>query len=207
MTGRDLLPPAWNVSRETEEGLEALAGLVARWTPRINLVSRASLGEIWRRHILDSAQVFFAATAPRGVWADLGSGGGFPGLVVATLARQLAPELRVTLVESDLRKAAFLVTAARELQLPAVVMTERAELMPPIGAGTLSARALAPLPELLALAARHLAADGLAIFPKGASWQSEVDQARKKWSFDLDPIPSITGQGGAVLVIKGLSRA
>ena len=118
--------PLDGVSRETLARLEAYAALVAKWNPKINLVSRKSLEDLWSRHILDSAQVFaLAGPAPRGRWADLGSGGGFPGAVVAILAAGIGADLRVTLVESDQRKAAFLRTVSRETAVPFEVLSDR----------------------------------------------------------------------------------
>lgn len=146
-----------NVSRETFEELRAYRSLVRRWTPAINLVSKASVDDLWQRHIADSAQVFAATGAESAQsWVDLGSGGGFPGLVVAVLAKELRPDLRVTLVESDLRKATFLRQAAQALSLSVTVHSVRIESLAPQNADVLSARALAPLSDLLAHAERHL---------------------------------------------------
>lgn len=196
-----------DVSRETLGRLEAYAGLLQRWNPKINLVSRASLPELWTRHFVDSAQLF--ALCPPGArhWADLGSGGGFPGLVVATLAAEVVPDLRVTLVESDGRKAAFLATAARELGLTVDVRAERIEALPPLGADVLSARALASLDVLLGFADGHLAPAGRALFPKGARAEEEVAEARRHWAFDLTRHPSQTAEDGVILEIGAISHA
>ncbi|MCA8930663.1 MAG: 16S rRNA (guanine(527)-N(7))-methyltransferase RsmG, partial [Alphaproteobacteria bacterium] len=156
-----------SVSRETLARLAAFAALLEKWNPAINLISAGTVAQIWTRHFLDSAQVFDLADAKSGLWADLGSGGGFPGLVAAILALEERPGLSFTLVESDRRKAAFLSTAARELGLPVRVMAERIEALPPLGADILTARALAPLPVLLGYAERHLQPGGRALFPKG----------------------------------------
>ena len=138
----DLVVAGQNVSRETFEKLEALEALVRRWNPAINLVSSASLAELWNRHIVDSAQLFALCPRTSNTWADIGSGGGFPGLVVAILAQPALPDLRVTLVESDLRKATFLRQAVQALSLGADVISERIESVPPLATGVLSARAL-----------------------------------------------------------------
>lgn len=193
------------VSRETEDQLRRFEGLVRKWNPAINLVSKASLDDLWTRHILDSAQLY-TLTKPHGHWLDLGSGGGFPGLVIAILAKGAGDELRLTLVESDQRKATFLREVTRELSLPVTVRTDRIEHCPPQSADILSARALAPLTTLLGYAARHLAPNGTAIFPKGASWQQEVEAARKDWHFDLHTSPSATDLDGAVLIVKAISH-
>lgn len=200
-------PALGDVSRETEERLAAFAALVARWTPRINLVSPATIPELATRHIADSAQLFPLAGPNWRHWADLGSGGGFPGIVIAILARDTRPDARITLVESDRRKSAFLQTAARELGLPVTVHAARAETLPPLGADILSARALAPLSQLLPLALRHLAPGGRALFPKGRRAAEEVDEARRTWSFQLRTHPSQTDPQARILDIEGLAHA
>lgn len=198
---------ATGVSRETLGRLSVYERLIAQWNPAINLVSRSSLADFWGRHALDSAQLLRLAPPDVRTWLDLGSGGGFPGLVVAILAAEQRPDLRVTLVESDQRKAAFLRTVARETGTAVTVIAERAELVPPAGADVVSARALAPLDRLLPLAERHLAASGVAIFPKGAAWQAEVNTALANWRFNLQNHASLTDPQGAVLVLEGISRA
>lgn len=195
-----------DVSRETLERLEAYGALLRKWNPAINLVSPHSLERLWERHFHDSAQIFKLAEAGAAHWADLGSGGGFPGLVIAILAKESRPDLRVTLVESDQRKAAFLATVLRALDLPASVVAQRIEKAAPLAANVLSARALAPLAQLFSFAERHLAVDGWMLFPKGARWRDEVAAAEKTWSFDMEAVQSQTESGAVVLKIKGLKR-
>jgi 16S rRNA (guanine527-N7)-methyltransferase len=196
-----------NVSRETLEALRRFEALVVRWNSAINLVSKASLPHVWSRHILDSAQVF-ALCPPRATsWADLGSGGGFPGLVVAVLACELKPDLQISLVESDQRKATFLRQAAQELKLPVKVVSQRIDSVPPLNVDVLSARALASLADLLQFAERHLAPGGTAIFPKGARYAEEIVEARKTWAFDVDVTPSHSEPEAAILVIRNIHRA
>ncbi|MDP3197368.1 16S rRNA (guanine(527)-N(7))-methyltransferase RsmG [Tabrizicola sp.] len=195
-----------NVSRETFEALRAYEALVLRWNPAINLVSKKSLPELWDRHIADSAQVFALCPHDATSWADLGSGGGFPGLVVAVLAKELQPKLHVTLVESDLRKATFLRQAAQALALDVTVRSERIESLKPLDVDVLSARALAPLSELLGFAKLHLCRAGVAIFPKGARYQDEISQARKAWDFEVDTQPSLSEGEAALLVIRNIHR-
>lgn len=206
MTGRvDLDCRDWSVSRETLDRLNTLEALVKKWNPRINLVSRNSLDHLWTRHIVDSIQVFRSRENPRH-WADLGSGGGFPGLVVGILALDEQPELNVTLIESDQRKCAFLRAAARETGLSCTVLAQRIEQVAPQNADTVSARALTDLNGLLTHCERHLAADGTALFPKGVTWKKEVEHARKSWRFDVETINSKTEEGAVVLKITGASR-
>lgn len=194
-----------NVSRETANRLNKYAGLLEKWNPKINLVSKASLSELWTRHILDSAQLL--ALAPdSGHWVDLGSGGGFPGLVVGCLAAEKAPGLRFTLIESDIRKSAFLRTVVRETGLDTKIIAERAEAIEPQNADVLSARALTSLTGLLDFADLHLKDSGIALFPKGQSWEKEVLAAREAWSFDYDRIKSETEAGSVILRIRGATR-
>jgi 16S rRNA (guanine527-N7)-methyltransferase len=198
--------PDLGVSRETRDRLEALLGLTARWTQRINLVSAESLEDGWRRHIIDSIQVHRAAPAAMH-WADLGTGGGYPGLVVAILEAERAAPAQVTLVESDARKCAFLRTALRECAITASVVTGRIGALAPLGADVISARALAPLDQLLAYADHHLAPGGMAVFPKGARWRNEMAAAERNWTFKADEIPSITDPDAVLLRIGDISRA
>lgn len=204
MDGR--LQAGADVSRETLERLTIYHNLVLKWNPAINLVARSTLPQIWNRHILDSMQLWrFLPPQPR-VWADLGTGGGFPGLVIAIVAAEKQPGLAVHLVESDLRKAAFLTTVLRETGVAAQVHPARAEDLPPLAADVVSARALAPLDALFPLALRHMADGAIAILPKGGRAQDELDKARQAWRFSAQQHPSLTDPAASVLVIEGLSR-
>lgn len=197
---------AVDVSRETLDRLTAYEALLRKWNVAINLVSPQTLSQVWTRHFLDSAQIFALGPDTARTWADLGSGGGFPGLVIAVLAAEKRPDLAVTLVESDRRKSAFLITAARELGLSVAVKSERIEALAPLQADILSARALAPLTDLLGFAERHLAPGGICLFPKGARWREELAPARERWSFQLDPHPSETESEAVILQIDGVKR-
>lgn len=196
-----------NVSRETLQALHGFEALVRRWTPTINLVSKSTLQDLWSRHIVDSAQIFNLCPPTAVRWVDLGSGGGFPGIVIAILAKELLPELRVTLVESDLRKATFLRQCGVALQLPIQVKSERIEALECLSADVVSARALAPLSDLLAYAVPHLRPDGVAIFLKGARNEVEVEDARKFWVYDVDTQPSLSDSEAAILAIRNIHRA
>ncbi|WP_171124088.1 MULTISPECIES: 16S rRNA (guanine(527)-N(7))-methyltransferase RsmG [unclassified Ruegeria] len=194
-----------DVSRETFERLAKYVELVKRWNPKINLVSRNSLAEIWTRHIMDSVQVYRCAESFRN-WADLGSGGGFPGMVCAIMAIQENPNAQFTLVESDQRKSAFLRTVARECGAKCSVVSKRIEIVNPLDADVLSARALADLTVLLSFCDRHLGSSGTALLPKGATWKKELEDARKEWNFQAEPITSLTEPQAVILKIKGVSR-
>ncbi|MEO9779530.1 MAG: 16S rRNA (guanine(527)-N(7))-methyltransferase RsmG [Sedimentitalea sp.] len=194
-----------NVSRETLDRLKTFADLVQKWNPRINLVSRSSLDNLWSRHIVDSIQVFEASNKS-GHWVDLGSGGGFPGVVVAILAAGECPDMQVTLIESDQRKCAFLRTAVRETGVQCRVFSKRIEAVETQEADILSARALTNLSGLLEFAERHLSTGGIALFPKGVTWQKEVAEAQQRWRFEFEPIESSTEAGAVILKVKGMSR-
>jgi 16S rRNA (guanine527-N7)-methyltransferase len=193
------------VSRETEDKLARYAGLVRRWNSSINLVSRGTLDNFQERHIQDSLQLVDLTDAPSH-WVDLGSGGGLPGIAVAAALQ--AQQTRFTLVESDRRKAVFLRTAVREMQLERVeILAQRIEQAPPQHADLVSARALAPLASLLGWVARHMRPDGVALLPKGREWQAEIDLARHHWQFHSEVFPSRTDPEAVVLKISGVSHA
>ncbi len=173
------------------------AELLAKWNRAINLVSRSTLPEVWDRHIADSLRVAEFAAAD-GIWLDIGSGGGFPAVPCAF---KLDDPSRMTLVESDSRKCAFLRTVSRETSTPFRVLDARWESLPPQGCGTLSARALAPLAKLLEAQARHGAERCRGLFPKGRSWRDEVDAAAESWRFSIRTERSMMSGGGRLLVI------
>ena len=195
-----------DVSRETVSRLHVYESLLRRWTARINLVSRGSAGDIWGRHILDSAQLMKSAPAGWRRWVDLGSGGGLPGVVIAILSREMPSPREVVLVESDERKAAFLRTALRETGARGQVLASRIEATAPLLADVLSARALAPLPRLLELAGPHLCAGGIALLPKGRNVDGEIKDALAGWSFACEKIPSDTDPNAVILKIGDLQR-
>ena len=191
-----------DVSRETVARLEAFASLTAKWTPRINLIAKGTIDQIWERHIVDSAQIYHLAPEAFGKWVDLGSGGGFPGIVVAAVAREKQPEARFVLIESDQRKSTFLRTAARELDVNVTVLSTRIEDAPPQQADIVSARALASLQTLLPLIRRHLQPEGRALVHKGRQAGHEITEARADWSFALEDHPSITDPDARLLDIQ-----
>ncbi len=190
-----------NVSRETLQKLDQYAKMIRRWTARINLISPRTASDVMGHHIQDCAHVLLANDIP-GRWLDLGSGAGLPGLVVAIQN----PAMAVTLMEADQRKAVFLREAARQLEIPVTVITQRIESAPPQAAQYVSARALAPLPRLLAYVDRHLAPGGIARLMKGRGWKEEVEDAKKKWNFTYNVRTSRDARG-IVLEIKDLRCA
>lgn len=195
-----------DVSRETNERLATYANALIKWNSRINLVSRNSLDALWERHVLDSAQIFHLAPHPVDHWVDLGSGGGFPGMVVAILAAEHGSPQRTTLIESDHRKCVFLRTVIRETGVSAAVLSERIEAVPALHADVISARALTDLNGLMVYSARHLAPTGTALFPKGATWKKELEAAHRSWRFDHEVAKSKTEADSVILKITGVAR-
>ncbi|MCB1501854.1 MAG: 16S rRNA (guanine(527)-N(7))-methyltransferase RsmG [Bauldia sp.] len=192
------------VSRETHARLDALVALVLKWQKAENLVAPSTLGDIWTRHVADSAQLVRLFPRARN-WLDLGSGGGFPGLVVAILM-QAGPEPgKVHLVESNVRKCAFLRTAAREIGVPAVIHQGRIEAaLTPWREPTdvITARALASLDQLLAFTAHLIAPETPAAFLKGVDYRAELDKASQTWDLDLVVHDSLIGEGAVILEIR-----
>lgn len=192
-----------DVSRETMDKLTHFVTLIEKWTKRINLIAPTTVPDIWNRHIVDSAQVFKHAPKSWQNWVDLGSGGGLPGIVVAILDAESRP---ITLIESDTRKCLFLNTVRRELSLNINVLNQRIEKTTIERADVLTARALAPLSDLLVHAERVLSSDGIALFSKGETFQSELDQAAKSWNFEHRAFASLTKPEARVLEISRIRR-
>lgn len=194
------------VSRETFDSLVELEAQLKAWNQRINLVSDTTVEDAWQRHILDSAQLL--ALAPdKESWADLGSGGGFPGLVVAILLAG-RPGALVTLVESNTRKTAFLHHVVGLLGLPATIASERIEqaVTARPAPEIVTARALAPLPKLLGLAAPWLSAGTRGLFHKGRDYRRELDESADKFRFDLIEHPSFVDRAGVILDVTGFRK-
>lgn len=189
------------VSRETLARLEAYAALLAQWSARINLVGRDTLADPWRRHFLDSAQLRTHVPGTARSLIDLGSGAGFPGLVLAILG---VPE--VELVEADSRKSAFLREAARVTETPVMIRPSRIEAVPPHPVDVVTARALAPLDRLLDMARPFLGPDTLCLFPKGERAAAELTLARARWTMTASLSPSVSDPRGVVLQLRQVVR-
>lgn len=196
-----------SVSDTAKRDLERFVALLAEWQRVHNLVSRSALDEVWVRHVADSFQLLRHAQDFR-EWVDLGSGAGFPGLIVAIASKDLS-DRHFTLVEANAKKVAFLRAAIRATGANATVAAERIEAHGAKMSGqadVISARALAPLPELLALAAPYAHAQSVMLFLKGREYVHELDAAAQSWKFDVVDYPSATDSGGRVLAIRNLSR-
>jgi 16S rRNA (guanine527-N7)-methyltransferase len=205
-SGREAVLAAYDVSRETSERLDLLVNELGRWQRIKNLVGTGTLPEVWTRHVADSLQLLAVEPEARR-WLDLGSGAGFPGLVIAAaLAERAGAE--VHLVESNGRKCAFLRHAARLMGAPAQVHEARIEAaVPGFTAGraeVVTARALAPLSQLVAWTEPLLKSGTVGLFPKGREVQSELTEAAKSWRLDADLIPSRTDPQGRIVRIRSL---
>ncbi len=204
-SGIERFQSRFNVSRETLNRLKLYEDLVRKWNPAINLVSRSTVADIWDRHFADSAQAYYIAAPETGHWIDLGSGGGFPGAVVAILAKEFHPGLSVACIDSDSRKCEFIRTLSRRVEIPIGVHSQRVKDMPPQNADYVSARAVAPLPRLLPLVHRHLSATGTAVLHKGAKADEEIEAALESWRFTVEKRSSPLNPDSVILRIGDLA--
>lgn len=192
-----------NVSRETMEMLQEFANLLLKWNKAINLIAKSTAEDAFNRHVLDSYQITrhiqFGKT-----WLDMGSGGGLPGIVLAIAAKAEGVDTEFTLVESDQRKCAFLRNAAVEFDLNAKIVAKRVEQHSQPAVSHVSARALAPLSQLLTYAQPFADDDTIYVFPKGQNHIAEVNEARNSWTFDAELIESDTQASSAIVIIRNL---
>jgi 16S rRNA (guanine527-N7)-methyltransferase len=208
-----------HVSRETLGRLDRFTELLLAWQSRINLISGSTVSSLWTRHVADSLQLLELVKPPvatahagegrrGGVWLDLGSGAGFPGIVIACAVAEI-PGARVHLVESNLKKVSFLREVVRETKVPALVHAARIEAMASALAETVdyvTARAVAPLPELLEMIAPFVEKGAKALLPKGQDLGKELTAATKSWNIEADSVPSKTSKAGRILIIHALSK-
>ena len=186
-----------HVSRETIDKFQLYLTLLEKWQRRINLVSNSTLADAWQRHILDSGQLAAYYPPQTRHILDVGSGAGFPGLVLAIMGG-----VTVDLVESDQRKAVFLSTVIRELGLPAKVHNQRIETMPNLRPDVITARALAPVPKLLNLIETQMSAECVCLFLKGASVEDELTNLQSYSTMVATTHPSLSSATGVVLELK-----
>jgi 16S rRNA (guanine527-N7)-methyltransferase len=206
--GPDAFVRLFSVSRETTRRLELYEALLHKWQRAVNLVAAGTLGDVWHRHFADSAQLARLVPHQATSIVDLGSGAGFPGLVLAIVLAERTP-IRVRLVESDTRKAAFLSEVARNTGVAVDILATRienpetqAKICP---VDVITVRALAPLSRLLGLAAPLFAAGTVGLFLKGRDVQREIEEARAGWRFDVELVPSLTEADGHVAVVRELA--
>jgi 16S rRNA (guanine527-N7)-methyltransferase len=223
----------FDVSRETMARLDRFVELLLVWQRRTNLISPSTIPSLWTRHVADSLQLLQLAEAPPphppphagedksiypppragegrpgSVWLDLGSGGGFPGIVVACALADV-PGTQIHLIESNMKKASFLREAVRETKVPGIVHAVRIEtLVPELGAAAdyVTARALAPLPDLLEMIAPFLKKGAKALLLKGQDLDIELTKATKHWNIEAESVPSKTSKTGRILIVHALSR-
>lgn len=209
--GPEVFQKAFSVSRETISKLETYEQLLLQWQLAVQLVAPSTLSSIWVRHFADSAQLLHSSPANIETWIDVGSGGGFPGLIMALLASnefQLFKIKRVILIESDTRKAAFLREVARQLGVAVEIFCGRIETATTqvkVGQGdVISARACAPLVQLLSYINPYWKTKTVGLFLKGADVKDEITKAYQDFKFEFELIPSITDSRGHVLKIRNL---
>lgn len=198
---------AFGVSHETLDKFETYAALLRRWQNTINLVAPSTVNDVWHRHFADSAQLFRYAPLEGGHWLDVGSGAGFPGLVLAIMAGEKGGA-RHTFIESDTRKCAFLREVARATGTAVEIVTARIELPETTvkvrEVNCVTARALAPLPRLASWVAPYFGGETTGLFLKGRDVASELDEARQSWDFEYQLIASLTDDEGRIVKMSGL---
>lgn len=204
--GPDDLKTVLDVSHETIHRLTALVALLVEWQKRMNLVSAASLNEVWQRHVADSAQLAALIPAEAKTLVDLGSGAGFPGLVLAILLSG-QEGFKAHLIESTGKKCDFLRTAIEATKAPAKVHQGRIEETKRIAADVITARACAPLSELLSYAKRFATPHSLCVFPKGKGAEAELTQVQRSWRIAYKLVPSRTDPASRIIVVRGLLDA
>jgi 16S rRNA (guanine527-N7)-methyltransferase len=190
------------VSRETLDRLTAYVELLGQWNRRINLVSGNTLGDVWRRHILDCAQLYKYLPRNTRVVVDLGSGAGLPGLILAAMGIA-----EMHLVESDLRKSAFLREAARIMDVPVTLHPERIEKVAAVAADAVVARACAPLDQLIDYSDRFVSTKTICLFLKGEFAREEIAAAEAAWSMTAETIASASDPRGTIVKLSAIQRA
>jgi 16S rRNA (guanine527-N7)-methyltransferase len=189
-----------NVSRKTLAQLKAYADVLTDWNNRHNLVAKSTLPDLWSRHMWDSAQLAPLIPAEARTMADLGSGAGFPGLVLAALR----PDLAVTLHEATTKKCDFLRAAAERMGLPVTVRNARMEDLSRTAFDVVTARACAPLPRLLEYAHSFVGPNSVCLFLKGQNVGSELTEATRYWNMEVSQVPSQTDPSGAIMTVRKL---
>jgi len=189
----------FQVSYETLGKLDLYAKLLQDWGQKFNLVAKSTLPHIWSRHFIDCAQLINSMPKSAKNTADMGSGAGFPGLVLSIMG---APH--VILIEATGKKANFLREVIQELKLDATVLQQRVEETKTLKADVITARALSPLPDLLKLANRLTKEDSLCLFLKGKNADAELTESKKHWTFECDKLPSLSDNTGSVLILRDL---
>ena len=195
-----------NVSRETLNGFYEYETLLSKWNEKINLVSKNTLVDIWERHFLDSGQIIKHVEVSGKRWVDVGSGAGFPGLVVALLLRDRKIDCDLVLVEKNSKKGFFLNEVIRKLNLSVEVVNDNIDNLEPLNADILTARAFSELNNLIEIAFRHRKKEGICLFLKGENYRIELDKTLNYWFFDYDIIDSLSSSSGKIIRVKKIFK-
>ena len=195
-----------NVSRETLNDFYEYKALLSKWNEKINLVSKNTLVDIWERHFLDSGQIIKHVEASGKRWVDVGSGAGFPGLVVALLLRDRKVDCDLVLVEKNPKKVLFLNEIIRKLSLSVEVVNDNIYTLEPLNADILTARAFSELNNLMEIAFRHRKKEGICLFLKGENYRIELDKTLNYWFFDYDIVSSLSSSSGKIIRVKKIFK-
>lgn len=196
----------YDVSRETFNKLKTYEQLLKEWQAKFNLVSNSTLESAWERHFLDSAQLFKFIPQEAKVMLDFGSGAGFPGMVLAIMANEKTPYLKVSLIESTTKKTLYLNEVKNQTATNVEIINDRIEKIKPRRADVITSRALASLTELFNYTYKFCSQKTVCIFPKGKKFQEEIDEAKKHWQFECQICDSEQSDEGKILIITNLSK-
>ena len=194
----------YNVSRETIKLLKAYESSLVEWQEKMNLVSKKSLSEAWQRHFEDSMQLFDLLPQDAEIVYDFGSGAGFPGMVLAIMAKEKTPYLKIKLVESISKKTLYLKHVKQLTSANVEIINDRIEKIKPELASAITSRAMCSLSELLKYSKPFCNSKTKLIFLKGRSYQEELNLAKKEWNFNLEVLPSKESEDGVILIITNL---
>ena len=196
----------YDVSRETYDKLKTYEVLLHEWQAKFNLVSNSTLEDSWNRHFLDSAQLFKLIPSNAKTMLDFGSGAGFPGMVIAVMANEKTPYLKISLVESTSKKTVYLNEVKTQLDLDVEILNKRVEAIEPNKVDVITSRAMTSLDELFQYSYRFCSDETTCIFPKGKKHLEEIKTAKRFWRFDCQIIDSEQSDEGKILLITNLKR-
>lgn len=200
-TGHDILNQHIRVPRETLDRLSIYHNLLLKWQAKINLISNDSIPDVWSRHFLDSAQLINHLPSLDHTIMDIGSGAGFPGMVIAILGGR-----DIHLVESDGKKIAFLREISRETQTPVTLHHNRIENVCLEKCDVILSRACSDLNQLLKLCEKNVSRGTISLFHKGKNYSNELEDAKKYWSFESQILPSVTDKNGVIVKLSHIQR-
>ena len=203
---KDSFTKSFNVSRETLNDFCVYQELLLKWNKRINLVSNKNLENIWKRHFIDSAQIINHINAYGKKIVDVGSGAGFPGVVIGLLLRDRNIDSELVLVEKSNKKVFFLNEVIRSLRLNIKIVKDNINDIEPLKADILTARAFSELGELLRIGHYHCHERGVCCFLKGENYQCELDKTLNYWFFDYDVLDSLSSNSGKIIRVKNIFK-